>query len=331
MNQTGDSRAKGIVKRDLRNWIGTYSELLKEFSSMFINVKGINKIAKRESFIGKKFKKKSNKFYFRQTKADFSNLTAMISTSDTGKEDSLSNISKSKRIKMNNETASYNNYIHKLKNRTFHYFIVKNDKSITPDDLIIVIFQQHSEKKEDLLVSHTITTIKKHCLERLVQRLNIDSIQGALEEICTAIMWLEGSGKELAVRSKEYKGEYLFKRHIPTKNGALLLKTTAIEDNNELIQDCNLVTWINKNQFKKGQEVTIKEFKFVQMLNYLISDPDIDKLIQSYKNGYEKIKDSDDTKVFMSIHGDLYEYEKFIATLENKKYLDFILEFEKLE
>ena len=67
------------------------------------------------------------------------------------------------------------------------------------------------------------------------------------------------------------------------------------------------------------------------MLNYLISDPDIDKLIQSYKNVYEKIKDSDDTKVFMSIHGDLYEYEKFIATLENKKYLDFILEFEKLE
>ncbi|MCA8183851.1 hypothetical protein [Burkholderia vietnamiensis] len=330
MKNSNEIEAKNIVRRGLDNWVGTLSDFHDLTSSMFAAAKGISSPEKRDDFIGKYIKKSGSSIYVKKVKFGLSNQFAIEVQGDSGdaRNDKISKADK-KRASQNHQKLAQ--YRYKLSNKTTYVFVVKDGTKKVTNELIFLIYSTRGENKGELFSSHSIGVVKKHCLERLVQRLNLDNINKAIDEILPAAMWLEGSGKELAGRSPGSYGENGIKRHIPTQNGALLLLTEGVEvPGSKPVQECSLITWIHKRQFKKDQRVTNQEFTYAMSVNYFLSDPELPKITSRLKGEIAAAHfENDSIKIFVHLHGEQYSAKDFLESLENNRFLDFIIDFER--
>lgn len=331
MEFVSEAEAKAIVSHGLDTWRGTFTEFRNMQISLLQNSPNVNSVEKREDFLRKTAKKYCKKIYIKEVKAEFSHRFAIAEISNTKSEDADNLLSKSQRRAQSQNQQKLNQHLQTIKNKRIHAFVVKNDTNHLANELLVMIFKTTGKNKEDLFNAHSVATIKRHCLERLVQRLGLDNIFEAVEEVLGAIVWLEGSGSELAGRKLDAYGKDGLKRHIPTPNGALLLKTSGTESSEgKPTQDCSLITWIHKNQFKNGQEVTKKDFIFVQIVNYYLSDPELDKRISELKERTTTSKSNDNnTEHLFNFHGENYPASQFISALEKGTFLDFMIDFEK--
>ncbi|WP_406228888.1 hypothetical protein ACI7YU_10745 [Pseudomonas siliginis] len=194
-----------------------------------------------------------------------------------------------------------------------------------------MLFNTRGDDKGALFSSHSVGVIKKHCLERLVHRLGVDNIYHAIDEILPAVTWLEGSGSELSGRPHGGYGASGIKRHVPTPNGALLLLTSSADKGLEKpVQDCSLITWIHKRQFKRDQEVTEREFKYAMTVNYYLSDPNLPQVLSQLESHVSAMRTDDKRgEVFVGLHGERYPADQFLLSLQQRQFLDFIIDFEK--
>ncbi|HCG6765526.1 hypothetical protein V3H40_25075 [Vibrio parahaemolyticus] len=332
-NYVDESLAKGIVRRGLLNWRGTSSQLKRLVSEMFLNRKGITSVQKREDIIKKYLKKNRIEIYHKAVKVGLDYNLAMLGVSQKNHEDPQTKLTRSQKQIQLLAKKRMGKYSKRVNDSYLHAFVVKNDDVTHPNnnELAIFIFSTRGSTRSELLSMHSVTSVSRHCLERLVQRNNLKNIGEAIEEILSSLKWLEGSGSELAGREPNLYGEEVIKRHIPTSEGALLLVTTSIPNpNDKPTQECNLVTWIHKDQFKKGQEVTKSDFVFAQMVNHYISDPNLDARLDELRKNYEELLlDEDTNDVLVVIHGYRFNAEQFILSLESRKYLDFLIDFDK--
>lgn len=332
MNYVDPSTAKAIVKRDLRNWTGTFSQFESIVQQMVASKKDFHSIKKREEYLNNKFDKVAPKIFRRYVPARYSNMVGLLGMSEGSEAENTLITSKSERRKANEAIAKNNKIQHELNSRHLNAFVVKDDHQEGNGNLIIVIFNPYAENREELKEYFPVVFLERHCLERIVQRLGLTNIYEAFDEVLTAIMLLEGSCKELAVRQPpENIDDFHFKRHVPTKNGALLLVTNSyIAEDGVLTLQSNLRTWISKNQFKVGQQVTLEDFNFAQIINYYLSGGnDLDRQLEMFQASYERMCSKPGVKVKFTINGFLYDYEKVISTLKHRKYLDFMLDFDK--
>lgn len=297
---------------------------LKGLSSTSRNIKDV---MKREELIKNKFKTYNSKIYFSQVKANFSLEVAYMIICDEDRQDSPLQ-SKADKKKAKKAQRENNQRLHHLGNQFYNVFFVKD---INSNDLLIFMCDPNPKNKGDIFKSYSIANIKRHCLERIVERLGLESIEEALDEIASSLQWLESSTKELLVRSCLDMSD-TFDRHIPTKNGALLLRNYLEErKDGQPALEGHLITWIHKKQFFNGQEVERNDFNFVQDVNALLSSQNKTDEIIKIKNAVNSLEKDlkKEESIIVSINGFYYPYEKYIGALEDGKYLDYIIKFNK--
>ncbi|WP_217555888.1 hypothetical protein [Vibrio metschnikovii] len=322
--------AKDIVAKGLRRYKYTLYDLNDAINRMWAESRSIKTVSKREEYVKKHFKRYGGHIYQKQVKAHFSNLISYLLPNDESidKNDGIK-LSRSKKAEIRKVSQKYATYQRSLDKQFFNVFVVKDYDS---NDLVIFIFNPRSKEKSSLREMYSLANIKRHCLERVVERLNVRSFEEAIDEIVSSLQWLETSTKELCARSPDTIEDYTFERHIPTKNGALLLKNyTKRIDPGKPVQESHLITWIHKSQFYKGQEVTNNDFNFVQAVNYIMSSPNLEEEINKNKErGQNLLKGADrDQLVLVDINGRTYPWERYTAALEARKYLDFLIDFNK--
>ena len=325
MKNHNEERAKEIVDKGISNWKGTLSSLEISINSMLSKNQKIKSKVEREELINKKFK--SQKIFFhRYVNAPYSMEYVLLKKSDGELEiESLNQKKRSQEIQ-----DVMNRHLHKLKNNKINVFVVLDDLTSHSNKLVICIFNPHVRNGDKISLRdfYSVTYITKHCLERIILRLKVASIEEALDEILTSILQLEQSCKELQVRINAERIN--LKRHIPTRNGALLFKVeTEKVDDGKPILNGSLITWVHKNQFFKGQEVLVKDFNFVQIINYLLNDPDPQKLIDSWKNGCNNMIEDENSRFYFLVNQFEYDFDDFVFALEERKYLDFLVDFER--
>lgn len=94
----GESQAKGIVKRDLRDWKGTSRELEDALHSIFAYHKGITTTEKRDARIRRRFQKIAPHIYMREVCVPLTSGIDFYSYSKNSSQDG-SDISKAERQK----------------------------------------------------------------------------------------------------------------------------------------------------------------------------------------------------------------------------------------
>ncbi|MFN3899353.1 MAG: hypothetical protein ACK4ML_03180 [Alishewanella aestuarii] len=323
MKSVSQLEAKEIVHKFLTSYSYSNIDLEKAINEMFRNSKIPKSILKREELIKKRFNEFGSGIYFKQVRAQFSTQVILAVQSNNNSNSASQAQRKKERILQ----QKYNSYQHKLSSQFFNVFAVKDRCN---SKLYLFMFNPIARDACDMLELYSITTVTRHCLERVIERMKLNSVEKALDEIVSSLQWLESSTKELLGRPKSNNKPVIFKRHIPTSNGALLLTNYSQEDSgSEPILEGHLVTWINKEQFYKGQEVTTKEFNFVQAVNYILSNPNKLDEINTYKERVKQLSAelSGDDSVIININGEVYPYERFITALENDEYLDYIVDF----
>lgn len=329
----GESQAKGIVKRALREWKGTASELEDALYSIFANHRGINTTKKRDERIRKSFKKAAPHMYMKEVKVPINSTINFFGYSDRTSE-IPKDITKAQRRKRRLILQQENQLKREAEKNTIFAFVVNLDTSSENTDINIMILNTESDLQFrpglSLFGLHSVVTITKHCLERIVQRMNFSNINEALDEIVDSLPLLLASSDELLRRPSVDYGADGFKRNIPTTNGALLLKSDLIDTDNEIpIMVTTLVTWIHKDQFRATQGVSTSDFIFSLLINELVSNSRISQDIVEYQAIVKKIEAVEGTKrVDIVALGQKYPAQKFINTLEDRKYLDFIIDFE---
>jgi hypothetical protein len=96
------------------------------------------------------------------------------------------------------------------------------------------------------------------------------------------------------------------------------------------LQECSLITWIHKRQFKKGQKVTDEQLKYALSVNYFLADPDLPEMLSTIRDKVTAICSGDPTaKIAIYLHGDRYPAEAFLKSLEQGQFLDFVIDFER--
>lgn len=330
MKNTNDLDARNIVRKGLDNWVGTHKDFIKFTLAMQAAAKGVNSTEKREAFIENYIKKFKPSIFSRKIKFGLSNNFIILGEHDLSGH-TATTISKANKQRALQNTQKLAQYLYKLRKRTTYVFVVKDDSKHPINELVVLIYETRGNNKQELFSSHAVGVIKKHCIERLIQRLNIGNIHAAIDEILSAVMWLEGSGLELAVRPPGSYGIDGIKRHIPTPNGALLLQTEAIEKSGDMpIQQCSLITWIHRRQFKKDQRVTDQEFKYALSVNYFLSDSDLPEMLSRIRKEIDAIRFGDPAaKINIYLHGEPYPAEAFLHSLEQGQFLDFLIDFER--
>lgn len=327
MKTIDEAEAKRIVRCGLESWIGTLDDFKKVVNEMYCAAHGVNTIEKRETLVGKFLSRHKPRIYAKKIKIGLSHDFAI---GHYIKNEGDISFSKSKKKEIAETNRLMSQYLYRLSNKSTYVFVVKDGTKSVTNELIILIFKPRGSDKEDLFSSHSVGVIKKHCLERLVQRLGLESITGAIEEILPAVTWLEGSGSELAGRTGGY-GDNGIKRHVPTPNGALLLHTGSSEMNlDKPVQECSLITWIHRRQFKRDQEVTVRDFKYATTVNYHISDPKLSETLSALEKEISSFQASDTRgETFVTLHGERYPANDFLSSLKQGRFLDFIISFEK--
>jgi hypothetical protein len=330
MEITSELEAKQIIKDGLESWVGTFTEFRKIAKSMVLNAKGVDSIEKREVAVNSYLRKEKPRIYVKKVPFGLSNeflieVESVIQPSHSGK------MSKAQNQKAASNQQKIAQHTYKLSQKTTYVFVVKNDVDRKASELMLVIFSTGGNNKFDLFESHVAAVVKKHCLERLVQRLNLKKIEQAIEEILPSIKWLEGSGHELAGRSPGSYGEEGIKRHVPTPNGAFLLITNDKRGvGYQPEQDCYLKTWIHKRQFKKNQEVTTREFKYAMTVNRYLCDLDLPSYILTLRKVLEDAhNERANQTVFVRLHGERYLAADLLESLERKEFLDCSIDFER--
>ncbi len=328
----GESQAKGIVKRDLREWRGTTTELTDSLQSILGQHKGISTINKRDATVRKTFKKVAPHIFMKEVVVPLSTGIDLLSKSKASTE-MPSGLSKSELKRRRLVKQKVNRLKRKDEKNTINVFVVKIDEEPEDEDLHVIIMNSDRDIMTDssasLLGLYSVTCIKKHCLERVVQRMNFTNIADALDEIVSSLPWLLASCNELMERPEESYNKLGFKRHIPTPNGALLLKSNLSNiDDYQSGMETSMITWIHKNQFNKAQEVTKADFIFAILVNEQLSRNDNGEFA-SFKKQVARMESSADVKiVYISANGQQYPVQEFIQTLELGEYLDFIVDFE---
>lgn len=320
------SEAKTLVHKFLCDYNLSTIDLELAIKNVWVSNRRPNTISKREELIKKKFKEFGGKIIIKQVKASFTNFfTFAVITHDESKQ--AQPLSRSQREKCKIADQKYKLHQHKLDNQYFNVFIVKDNNS----NLILLMFNPRAKVQNEIFQLYSLTTITRHCLERIIERMKLKSVDEALVEIVTSLQWLDCSTRELLGRNVETFKYKTFKRHIPTTNGALLLTNYTKDKSVEKpILDGHLITWIHKDQFFKNQEVTRSDFNFVQAINYILSNPDKEDLINEYKLEASNLTPlNKNEEIIININGYIYPYEKFISALEHGEYLDFIIDFEK--
>lgn len=327
MKTIDEAEAKRIVRCGLESWIGTLDDFKKMVSEMYCAAHGVNTIEKREKFIGKFIGRHNPRIYAKKIKIGLSHDFAIGHY--TKNEDDIS-FSKSEKKKITETNRLMSQYLYRLSNKSTYIFVVKDGSKPVTTELILQIFTTRENNKKGLFSSHSVGVIKKHCLERLVQRLGLESINGAIEEILPAVTWLEGSGSELAGRAGGY-GDNGMKRHVPTPNGALLLHTGSSEMGlDKPVQECSLITWIHRRQFKRNQEVTVRDFKYATTVNYQLSSPKLSETLSKLEEAISSFQASDPRgETLVTLHGERYSADDFLLSLKQGKFLDFLISFEK--
>ncbi len=329
----GESQAKHIVNRALRDWEGTTTELYLGLKSVFKNRKGISTVKKRDSLIRKKFGNLAPNIYLKEVSMPISGDLLFLGY-DNDQNLKPINLSKAERKRRMLALQKENrNKMENAKNSVFT-FVAKADDRIGDNSIYILMNRTErilrDNPGDDILGLDSVASITRHCLERVVQRLNYTDIKDALDEIVDSLPLMMMSVEELLKRPSSKYGSEGFKRHIPTKNGALLINHELVKTGTApTILETSLVTWIHKDQFKGGQDVSKSDFLFAILINEHISNSDIEKSIDEYKNiikrmGATEVADSIKVKSF----GETYPVDKLINTLERGKYLDFMIEFD---
>lgn len=325
MKSVSQSEAKTIVDKFLSKYSFTNIELDKALKEMWRKSRKLDSVLKREEFIKDNFNKFGKGIYFQQVNAQFSTQIGFaVQINNVNRSVSQAQIKKERLIQQ-----EYNRYQHKLRKQFFNVFAAKE---VGKSNLTLFMFNPLVRKPSEMTQLYSITTVTRHCLERVIERMNLNSVEKALDEIVSSLQWLESSTKELLGRPNIKNNLDMFKRHIPTTNGALLLTNYTKEYSGIMpILEGHLVTWINKEQFYKGQEVTTKEFNFVQAVNYHLSNPNKLNETAKYKECIKKFSAelSIDESVIVIINGETYPAERFITAIDNGEYLDYIIDFER--
>jgi hypothetical protein len=123
---------------------------------------------KKRRFSSKNSKKILQKIYIKEVKAEFSHRFAIAEISNTKPEDVGKPLSKSQRRAQSQNQQKLNQHLQTIKNKRIHTFVVKNDTNHLANELLVMIFKTRGTNKEDLFNAHSVATIKRHCLERLV-------------------------------------------------------------------------------------------------------------------------------------------------------------------
>lgn len=325
MHYINETLAKGIVKRDLRNWKGNASELMK---TLGVIARGLNNFKTRdlrEEAIFKKIKQMHFPFFHRYVPAMHSNSYGILSKVH---DSDCVGMSKKFLKKCQDSESKLLYEIHKQKNSMVNVFVALDDAGINPGSLVICIFDLHSKEK----VCKSVVNISRHCLERVVQRLRCQTLTDALEEILTGLVSLELTVRSYITRpSERTNGKNEFKIHVPTKNGALLLKIENPKTpDRDAFLDSNLVTWINKRQFFDEQEVTLKHFTFVNFINYHLNAPNLSHMQKDFQEKVDKLKIDGAFSVEFLINGFYYDSAEVINAINTGDYLDNIIAFERL-
>jgi hypothetical protein len=327
MKLVDEIEAKKIVRRDLESWIGTLDDFHEMASEMHRTAYGVNTVEKREVFVSKFLGRLKPRIYAKKTKIGLSHTLVIGSDLEGGGDVKLSR-AETKKIAVNNQLMTQ--YLYRLSKKSTFVFIVKDGSKSVTSELIMLLFKTRGSDKDELFSFHSVGVIKKHCLERIVQRLGLENIYEAIEEVLPAVTWLEGSGSELAGRVGGY-GDSGIKRHVPTPNGALLLLTNLSEMGlAKPVQECSLITWIHKRQFRRNQEVTARDFKYVMTINYYLSSPELSDVMLKLEKDISNVRaDGSRGKVFVALHGARYPADDFLLSLKKRVFLDFVIDFEK--
>ncbi|EGQ9760777.1 hypothetical protein P3602_25640 [Vibrio parahaemolyticus] len=309
------TKAKRIVNNDLENWRGNLSDLQRKLIRILAH-KNFKNFAQREKLI-KKFRKTSlANFYCREVTTKFSNTIACLSPLES-EPDAIGIVRKS-----SSADIAYKKHQNK-NNNTFHTFVVKDDIS-NESGLHIIMCDIRSKDCKKLNSFHSVARVTRHCLERVVERMNLNNIREALDEILQSSDFYDASGFELSVRKKKNQKPE-FKRHIPTPTGACLLQTSiSIDSNGEEVQSCNLITWIHKKQFFENQKVTEKRYNYALSVNTYLSMTDL----KGWRDNIKK-NSGDISKQLVDINGEVYDLANFISDLDREQFLDFEIDFER--
>ncbi len=319
----GESEAKAIVRGFMRQYQYTTKELEDALFTMWRNVRVPTTVAKREELLKKKFAKYGKGIICKRGLASFSSQVMYLSASyvkDTVTSSAIK--SQAERKKLNKLNKKHHSHMFKLNNQFFHSFIVRNPDQ---DTLSILMFLVYADNKYDVGNLVEVVNVTKHCLERVIERLNLKSVDAALNEILSGLQYVYSSNRELRLRADLTSAFY---RHIPTQNGALLLSTYGTEGHKF---KSDLITWIHKKQFFIDQEVTDREFNFVQHVNHQMSNPDRASVIVKLKEKLQNMKQNspESAQAYILINSEMYLLEEFVAALEKGEYLDFMIDFEK--
>lgn len=330
MKIISELEAKQIVRDGLDTWVGTYREFQKFVEDMAFAAKGIVSPEKREAFVDNYLRKFKPSLYAKKVHFGLSNNFAIevqrqILSADSEK------ISKAQKQKAAGNHQKLAQIAYQLSKKSTYVFVVKDDTRSNVNELILLIFSTRGKDKHELFQAHAVAVVKKHCLQRLVQRLNLQTIHQAIEEILPATKWLEGSGNELAGRPAGSYGKGGIKRHVPTPNGALLLLTAGKNGTGyKPEQECSLITWIHNRQFKKNQEVTTRDFKYAMTVNCYLSDPMLSEYISILRREIANADtESGTTTVIVHLHGERYPAQDLLDVLERGAFLDFTIDFER--
>ncbi|MBC3437856.1 hypothetical protein HU735_20760 [Pseudomonas sp. BW16M2] len=328
MTNEKEVKAKTIVAQGLRDWRGTYTAFQEFAAQLLGSRKRITTVDKREDALRKALKTRKSDFFVQEVAFNFSRSMPIEGISNAP-DDTPSSKAQQQRSAENEHKL--NRHLHQVNTRRTHAFVVKNDSPTPANVLLVMIFKTHGTNTRELLSNHSVATISFHCLERIVERLGVETIEAAIKEILPALVWLESSGSELAVRPPYSFAAGGMKRHIPTPNGALLLTTTVAPSYyGKPQQDCTLVTWIHEKQFKKSQRVTRREFIFTHMVNYWLSDPNRTASLEGLRNDILAIESSHGVEeVTINLHGERFPAREFLAALEKGEYLDYVIDFER--
>jgi len=329
MKTTSEFEARQIVSESLDNWVGTFSEFRNFAKDMRLAAKGVVSPEKREAFVENYIRKVKPNLYAKKVPFGLSNSFAIevqrqVLSEDPGK---MSKAQKQREAGRRQKLAQIQ---YSLSRQTTYVFVVKSDSAAKVNELILLIFSTKGKDKYELFEAHAVAVVKKHCLQRLIQRLNLQTIEQAVDEILPATKWLEGSGNELAGRRPGSYGVEGIKRHIPTPNGALLLLTAEMKGvGYQPQQECSLITWIHERQFKQNQAVTTREFKYAMTVNLYLSDPMLSDYIASVRNAIAGMNGQAGMAVYVHLHGERYPAAKFLEVLERGEFLDLTIDFER--
>ncbi len=234
-------------------------------------------------------------------------------------------LSKAQQKKINSTLKNYHQYLQNVKDNLYHSFVVR---PFSEEGLEVFMFSIRPRSGEELLVLEEVVKVYKHCIERVIEQLNLKSVDKAIDEILSGIQNIHDSNRELSARILDGRS-FNLKRHIPTNNGALLLASHYDCKTGEFRNE--LVTWIHRKQFMKDQEVTKNEFTFVQQINLILAAPDRNRRIAKYKELITEMRQDsgEDIVASVTIDGVVYPWEDFIYHLEKGEYLDFMIDFEK--